>query len=232
MKQKVKEAVIRIKAPLWRWKIEDLKNDQYGPKSSEEIKNIAFSKKDIYAYPSKKEEEKWEYQTCGIASLKMLTDHLGFTKEKGIYEMTQESLDFGAFRVPEVVKRPSDIKGVFHEGLLQYAQSFGLEGFRKNLIPLEEALWYVSEGYFFLSSVNFYKLHGVKQPKKMSGRHIVLVVGFKKRNDKIEKIFFKDISAKYSRREKKDELSFKEFKKCFNNRGVFLKIKEGEKLKD
>ena len=224
MKKLVKWAIFNSKSLYWGIKIKNISDGLYFP--GKDIKHIAKISKDAYKYPSNEEKKRLEYQTCGIASLKMITDHIGITNEKSIYEMTIESLEYKTFIIPEAVKNPEEIKGIFHEGLLNYAKSFGLLGFRESLVPIEKVIWYLQERWFFLASVNIYQLWGEKWEKEEGGKHIVLVVGFEKIKGKISKVFYKDIATECMWDRETDEVDLERFKNNFNNRGIFLKSNE------
>jgi hypothetical protein len=219
----IKKGVIRIKSFYWGIIVKNITDGLYLNK--ENIKHIAFgADNDIFRYPNDEEKKRLAHQTCGIASLKMITDYLGATKNKSIYEMTIESLKYKTFIIPEVVEKPEDIKGIFHEGLLNYAKSFGLNGFINTLVPLEKVIWYLKKDWLFLASVNMYQLYGGKWKNMKGGKHIVLVTGFEKKDGKIAKIFYKDIATSCSWNRETDEVNFKHFKNNFNYRGIFLKI--------
>jgi hypothetical protein len=222
MRKLAKKKIAEALGIYWRLKLKFLPDGIYCP--GKNIKHIAKISEDVYKYPNEEEKKKLEYQTCGIASLKMITDHIGLTRDKSIYEMTQDSLKYETFIIPEIVNKPEDIKGIFHEGLLNYAKSFGLAGFRESIVPLEKVLWNVKDNWLFLASVNIYKLWGGKWKNEKGGLHIVLIVGFEKEKGKISKIFYKDIATKNMWDQETDEVGFKHFKKNFNNRGIFLKI--------
>lgn len=225
MKKLAKKIIVTSKSLYWGIIANSIPDGLYLNK--EKIKHIAFgSDADLFRYPNEEEKKKLTHQTCGIASLKMITDHLNLTKEKSIYEMALESLQYGTFIIPEIVQKPEDIKGIFHEGLLSYAKSFGLSGFRQSIVPMEKVAWYLRRDWFFLASINMYQLYGGKWKDMKGGKHIVLVTGFEKVKGGITKIFYKDIATECSWNRETDEVDFVHFKKNFNNRGIFIKINE------
>lgn len=227
MKDLLKRFVVLFKYIFWKVKINKINNGKY--LISNNVKHLStFIDYKTYGAPNKEEYDIWIKQTCGIVSLKMLTDYTGKTKNKTIYEMAQESKKYKAFTVPSKVSKASDIKGIFHDGLLEYARHLGLNGFREGLIPLEKAVWLIYKGWFFLASVNIHKLWGEKWINKFGergeGKHIVLVIGFKKENNKITKIYYKDCATACKWNKETDEVNFNIFKKSFNNRGLFIKF--------
>ncbi len=139
-----------------------------------------------------------------------------------IYDMVKSSIDFGTFIVPEIVNHPEDIQGAFHEGLLNFAKSLGLSGFREGIIPIEKAVYHLYQGWYFLASVNIHDLWDGewenKYGEKGAGKHIVLVVGFEKQK--------KDCATSCKWNRETDVVNFQKFKNNFNNRGIFLKFPE------
>lgn len=223
MKRMVREANYQLKRYFWCWKFKMIPNGLFFP--GKNIRHIGRTGRDVYCYPDSQEKNKLEHQTCGIASLKMLTDHLSLTRDSSIYEMTRASLKFKTFFIPEVVKKPEDIKGIFHKGLLKYARSFGLVGFCDGNVSLEKVAHYLHRGWLFVASVNIYQIWGGKWKHISGGKHMVLVTGFRKSGGRITRIYYKDISTNCRWDRETDVVEGDKFEKNFNRRGIFLNLK-------
>jgi hypothetical protein len=225
IKKIIKNVFIITKSSYWKRKILKIPDDLFKNNEVENISSSCGIKK--FGAKEKEEYEIWRKQACGIVSLKMLADYFKQTKKKTIYQMVKEGMKFGTFIVPEKVEKPEDIKGIFHEGLLEYAKTLGFTGFAENLLPTEKVIYFVSKGWYFLASVNIYDLWGKKWKNKFShkgeGKHIILIVGFKKKKGKITKIYYKDCSTECKWNKETDEVDYTKFRDNFNNRGVFLK---------
>jgi hypothetical protein len=207
-----------LKERFWQYKIKSIPDGIY--LSSQDIKLIKLPETaEEFGAPDETTYQIWKKQVCGIITLKMLTDHFDQTKNFSIYQLLQKSLDYHVFIVPKKIEQPTDIKGAFHQALLNFARSFGLKGFMDPVMPLEKIIWYLYRGWFVLASINHHQLW---QDDQGDGRHMVLVTGFEKRNKQITKIYYKDSSTSQMWNQETDEVDFEQFKQTFNKRGIFL----------
>jgi len=221
MKAFVKQKTLKLKTFYWSCKINSLTDGTYLP--SENIKRIDTFKKKNFGAPNDDEYFVWSNQCCGITSMKMLTDHLGVSNKKSIYQMTQDSRAFHTFKVSENYKSHNDIKGIFHKGLAKYAKSFGLNSYQRSIVPIEQVIYLLTKNYYFLASVNIYDIWQDKEKRTGAGLHIVLVVGFEKKNKNVVEIYYKDPSSSRKWNKETDIVGFNLFRSKFNHRGVFIK---------
>ena len=207
------------KKVYWRFRLLSLGGEEYFP--GRHLKNTRkfYQEKDFGA-PDHELYQLWKQQVCAIASLKMITDYLGKTSSQTLYQMSQESLVFGTFEIPKKIERPDDIKGIFHKGLEKYIQSFGLDVLRDSMVPIERVIFFLSEGWLFLGSINYYEMYN--EVTEGPGKHIVLVIGASKEKEGW-KIYFKDPS--WGREKETEAVSEKIFLENFNHRGLFIKLK-------
>jgi len=217
----LRKFILIFRQLFWRYKVKNIPDGVYASRLP--LKNVfeeyAFEN---FGAPSKEQHKIWTKQTCGIASLKVITDAVEKSKDKTIYLMAQESREYNCFIVPGIVNEPRDIKGIFHEGLLKYAKSFGFQGFRESLAPFEKVVWYLYKNWLFLASVNIYGIWG--DPDEGSDKmHIVLVVGFKKEKGKITEVYYKDSATRLKWRRDTDVVDYEIFRTNFNKRGIFIK---------
>lgn len=215
----LKRGLLFFKKLYWKLRLLRLKKGECFP--GKFLKNTRdLYQQEFFGAPSDEDYQIWKQQVCAIASLKMVTDYLGKTGQQLLYQMAQNSRKFGTFEVPKKVEHPSDVKGIYHRGLEKYAQSLDLEALRDSLAPLEKVAWFLSQGWVFLASINYYQMYE-ERPEGV-GRHIVVIVGVNLSKDK-KGVYFKDPS--WGRREETKVVSWKKFQKNFNKRGIFLKLK-------
>lgn len=162
----------------------------------------------------------WKKEICGIAALKMVTDYAGATCDSSLFEMTIQSLSYRVFEVPADLNEPGGIKGAFHDGLLRFAKSFGLKGFRAEFIPFERVLVAVAKGLLPIASVNINVIWGENPIPPRN--HLVLVVGFEKIGGRITRVLYKDSATSLKWNRTTDYVPVEHFARSFNGRAVFL----------
>ncbi len=222
MKSIIRKLVISHNSRYWQKRITQIPDGNYPPPNS--LRNVSkFGGPKQFGAPDEATYRIWTEQVCGIAALKTFTDYAGKTNSLSLYEMSQQARKFGTFIVPDKVEKPSDIIGAIHAGLETYIKSLGLKAIRCKAVSPEKIIYYLYEGWYFLASVNVHSFQNKPNPKNLSGKHIVLICGFEKKDGKITKLYYKDSATEKNLGRETDETDFEHFRKHFNPRGIFLK---------
>jgi len=77
-----------------------------------------------FGAPNKEEYDRWSPEVCGICCLKMVGDSYGLTNSVSIYQLARQCQKMGGYKESE----DGNILGVFHQPLLELAESYGING--------------------------------------------------------------------------------------------------------
>jgi len=119
-----------------------------------------------FGAPTQKEYEKWSPHICSICCLKSVGNYYGVTNKLSLYQLTKDALSFGVFRQNFFT---GEISGAYHDSLIKFAESLGLQG-KIEQIEIPKLIGLLDEGWLVLVSVDKSKIDSTQ-----SGGHLLLV---------------------------------------------------------
>ncbi|MEK7621312.1 MAG: C39 family peptidase [Patescibacteria group bacterium] len=168
----------------------------------------------IFGFKTKEESEYWTWRDCGVCCLKMALDFYG-TKET-IAKLVGDGVVLGGYDVEKD-------SGWYYKPLLELAKKYGLHGFISAYLSKYELAKNVLDKRFVIASVNpsIIRLDKEMKSTQKSG-HLVLVIGFKLKNKKIEGFYINNPSGKVVETQKKAFIPIKTFTKAYGERGIVI----------
>jgi len=122
---------------------------------------------------SKKEFLKWIPEICGVCCFKMVGDSKGKTNKRTLWELTQESVQVGAFRqLPD-----GKIEGIFYKPLVKLAAKYKMHGKIYRWLPLVLVRLLLRQDHTPILSIDLSRLD-----KKYEAGHLIVIVGYDKKN--------------------------------------------------
>lgn len=169
-------------------------------------KSFGFGDPKEYAY--------WSFRVCGIACLKMILDFYRLGRGRTVAELTFDGVRRGGYVT-------AGDKGWFFRPLLEQMKADGLDGFTSSFFGIGSICDLIAGKKFFIASVNPALVRFDRESADAKpGGHLVLVVGFRVKNKKIEGIFINNPSGKLAETRERAFVPIKIFKKAYSNRGI------------
>lgn len=133
-----------------------------------------------------KEAKYWSERICGLACIKMILCKLIPNFSVSLKELLDLGLEIDAY---------NEHAGWVHKGLIKLVSQFGIRGRQKYIgNKIERIKKYISKQQPVIASVNTCFEAG----KKTKGGHLVVLVGYHSRNNKIDKLYLHHPSSEKS----------------------------------
>ncbi len=156
----------------------------------------------------------WSEKICGIACFKMILEFYNLLNKKSMAELTKEGLDLGGYDL-------KNNRGWFHGPLLKQAQLYGLQGQIAAHFGINSICSLILNKKFFIASVNPCIIRfDEKITNEEPGGHLVLVIGFRLKNDQCEGFFINNPSGKTNETRAKAFIPIETFKKAYGKKGI------------
>lgn len=168
----------------------------------------------IFGFKTKEESEYWAWRDCGVCCLKMALDFYG--KKETIAKLVNDGVVLGGYDVEKD-------SGWYYKPLLELAKKNGFHGYVSAYLSKYELAKHVLDKRFVIASVNpsIIRLDKEVKSKQKSG-HLVLVIGFKLKNKRIEGFYINNPSGKVAETQKKAFIPTKVFTNAYGERGVVI----------
>lgn len=170
---------------------------------------------------TKEEYSIWSWNGCGMSCLKMILKY----KTKTVWplvELGKRCLKYDGYRVNEQAKYANDFKnyydGLFYRPFLQFVtKEFGLNAEVRSPLVIKEIIIELDKGNFVITSVSP-AIRDINSERNDRG-HLVLVLGY----DLDKKLlYFHNPSGLPGKSQEYVKISFKDFEKFFNHRGIII----------
>jgi len=162
--------------------------------------------KDEYAY--------WSHNSCGMACLKMILKYK-LNKEIPIVTLAKKCTEYGGY-----ISKKDEAEGLFYEPFCLFVkEEFNINASVAPFLTLKRILFEISKNNLVITSAHP-DIRDRNNPKpKGSGGHLVLITGY---DLKKKTITIHNPSGSYQKSQEHYEMSFKEFKKFFAERGIVI----------
>lgn len=164
---------------------------------------------------NKEEYEKWSWNGCGMACLKMILAH----RKKQVVPLVtlaKQCLSYGGYQ------EPLDISpGLFYKPFCTFVEKeYQLKAVPVPVLTISDICHALAQGKYVIASVNYAIRNPESIPDKKGG-HLVLIVGYDKERDVL---FIHNPSGTSKESQAYAHISFKNFKRFFAQKGVLVNI--------
>ena len=185
----------------------------------------------LQGYPTKEDFDFWNSRVCGIACIKMVLDSLEESQDKTMWDLIQEGLELGGYKLHDVKGRFVDL-GWFHKPLLELAQRHGMHGFLRQSLSMHNVAQEIVNGNYVIASVkvpsrseleddgSYFKEHY----KGKTYGHLILVTAVEIQDGK-PKMFLAHNPSGYRKYEEDSIIDPETFTRIFNGRVIVLNAK-------
>lgn len=200
--------------------------------SKEMIEDIINGKADCKEDPFWKESgaknpeeyEMYSWQCCGVACLKMILKSVYSNQNYSLIGLAKDALDNGVYKLNKSINVRENLDGLLHGSFLKFIEKFGLSGERKISIKKNYLAHLILNGYFVIASVH-HTIRGDVYKKNSKKGHLVLVIGFQKKNGNVSGFFINNPSGFLSNQsQEKYFVPWKKWKKYFSGDANVLKL--------
>lgn len=179
---------------------------------------------------SKQEYILWCANMCGMACLKMILAHR-YKKTFKLVPLSKKCLEYGGYidnsakyDVKDLISHNAEVPfdyydGLFYKPFLNFInKEFGLKGKIISPMIIEDILRALNKNKYVIASVSSDIRDSNLTPRKKGG-HLVLITGYNLNKGELS---LHNPSGYYKKSQEHYQISFKNFKKFFANRGVIL----------
>lgn len=159
------------------------------------------------------EYEKWSWNCCGMACLKMLLAHARSTLVPTI-TLAKQCLAYGGYKEPL-----EESPGLYYQPFLQYLkEQFHIEGKAVSTLTVAEIYQTLARGGYVIASVSP-EIRLPSQPSTRKGGHLVLITGY---DTEADVIYLHNPSGTKPTNQLYARLTVAEFMKFFDHKGLLL----------
>lgn len=168
----------------------------------------------VFGFKSREEQEFWAFRICGICCIKMILEF--YDIKVPIIKLVNEGVALNGFDF-------KNDSGWYHESLLQLANKYNFKGYVSKHLNIYDLANQIILKKFVIISVNPNIIRMDKNivSKKKSG-HLVLVTGFRIKNQKIIGFFINNPSGKEKTTQKNAFVPIDIFLNAYGERGIVI----------
>lgn len=164
----------------------------------------------------------WSWSICGIACLKMILESKGNIKYP-LIKLAKNGLTHGFYSINKSAYQKEDyvnsISNLKYKPFVKFInENLPLSSIIINSSTLKEIIYYLEKKYFVIASVNA-KIRDPKSNPPKKGGHLVLILGYDMKN---KTLTFHNPSGIYRKSQEYTKISFSEFNKFFDNKGIIV----------
>lgn len=165
----------------------------------------------------------WSWSGCGVACFQMICSFLT-GKKIPLVNLGKSMMKYGGFKLDKIAYKNADylhsLDGLYYDPFLKFLdQEFHLKGKIISPMILEEIIQELNLENLIMASVSPY----IRNPEDVNfkqGKHLVLVLGY----DLKKQIFYlHNPSGIYKKSQEYAEISFRNFNKFFNHKGIIIR---------
>lgn len=170
-----------------------------------------------FGFKSAEEYGYWAPRLCGIVCVKMVLDGQNATNSETVADLTRHGLELGGYDV-------ETDKGWYYRALIDLAEAFGMKGSPFAGSSVEDLCAEILRGTVPVASVHPKVIRGdIKRPPEgSSGGHLVVVTGFRWRNQECAGLFLHNSSGRTVESQENVFISREHFLNAFAGRGFTL----------
>ena len=168
----------------------------------------------LHGFKTPEESEYWVWRDCGICCIKMVLDYYG--KNEMLAKLVEEGVSLKGYNLDKDL-------GWYYKPLINLANKYGVQGFTKPYLGINEISQQIYNKRFVIASVNpgIIRFDKIVKSKSKNG-HLILVIGFRMHNSKLAGFYIHNPSGKTPETQKKAFIPIKTFIKAYGERGIVL----------
>ncbi len=161
-----------------------------------------------------KDYEKWSWNICGMACLKMVLVYK-FHKNYQLVKLAKQCSEYGGY-----IPQQNIIDGLFYQPFCRFVKDkFGLSAKTLPILTTNRIKHELNRNNFIIASVNAnIRDENTPTPQNKSG-HLVLITGY---NENKKLIYLHNPSGFYKKSQKNYQISETDFSKFFGHKGIMI----------
>lgn len=169
-----------------------------------------------FGFKTKKDYNFWSWRICGLICVKQVIDALVPDNDESVASLTEKGVCLGGYDTV-------NDKGWFYLPLIKLAKTYDLDGKVHGSLTINEISASILKNHFIIASVHPGVIRGDlnKNPHDDKG-HLVLVVGFQFKNNRINGFYINNPSGRKSSTQQKTFIPIDMFREAFASRGFSL----------